>query len=82
MRKVGDTVKIKSKEWIDAQPKDSAGDIDMHGIYFVTDMFKHAGREAKITKVTMYKNVQYYEIDIDEDGYDWSPEMFEDAPNA
>ena len=79
MRKIGDSVKIKSKEWIDAQPKDSAGDIKMKGVYFVTEMFQHAGREARITKVNVSANGPYYEIDIDEDDFDWTDEMFEDA---
>ena len=82
MRKVGDTVKIKSKKWIDAQEKDGDGDIDLGDILFVADMQEWAGREAKITKVRYYGNSSYYEIDIDEYNYDWVDEMFEDAPDA
>ena len=79
MRKVGDSVKIKSKEWIDAQPKNDDGDIDFGDILFVVDMFELAGREAKITRVSDWNGSPYYEIDIDEDNFDWTDEMFEDA---
>lgn len=78
MRKVGDSVTIKSKEWIDTQPKDSAGDIKMGDFYFITAMFQHAGQEAKITDINKWGDASYYEIDIDEDDFDWIDEMFED----
>jgi hypothetical protein len=74
--KVGDTVQIRSKEWIDAQEKDDDGDIYKEEIdiqYFVKDYFRYAGMTARIIVV----DDEVFRIDID-DGYDyWAEWMFE-----
>ena len=86
MRKVGDSVKIRSKEWIDAQPKSSAwgGAIDFSddiGTLMVEEMFCYAGKDAKIEKVLYGDGLdtekQTYLLDIDNSGFDWIDEMFE-----
>jgi hypothetical protein len=51
--KAGDTVRIRSKEWIDAQGKDEDGNIHFPGekSVFNLDMQKHAGERVAIQEV-------------------------------
>lgn len=83
MRKVGDKVKIRSKEWIDAQPKSGAwgGSIVFEKDIMLPEMFRLAGMEATITDVREAElyGVEYQEYSIDIDGHDnsWLDEMFE-----
>ena len=77
--KVGDTVRIKSKAWIDAQPKDSADAFDVKGndgtpLVFVDDMFVYAGQSFQITNIYADGN---YELG-DMADWEWSDAMLED----
>lgn len=77
--KVGDTVRVKSKAWIDAQPKDSTGDIYVVGndgeeLYIVDEMFKYAGQSFKVTSIYADSN---YELG-DMSDWEWSDAMLED----
>jgi ABC-type transport system substrate-binding protein len=76
--KVGDRVRIRSREWIDAQDKDSDGDIDMGGTFFVEDMFKYAGKIAKIVAIRGGDN---YRIDI-ENNHIWPDWTFDPDYNS
>ena len=76
--KVGDTVRIKSKAWIDAQPKDGTG-FDVKGndgtpLTFVDDMFIYAGQSFQITDIYTDSN---YELG-DMADWEWSDAMLED----
>jgi hypothetical protein len=72
--KEGDRVRIRSKEWIDAQEKDKDGDISIGARVFLKSMFQYAGREAVIIKAV---NDDSYEIDIDSGEAYWSLQMFD-----
>jgi hypothetical protein len=67
--KIGETVRIRSKEWIDAQGKSSRGDIDT----FVKSMFKYAGRIACITDFSHGG----YRLDVDNSEWIWRDFMFD-----
>jgi hypothetical protein len=72
--KVGDTVRIRSKAWIDAQDKNELGSIE-NDVPFFKGMFIYAGKEAVIVGVNcdgMYK------ISLDDESYWWEDWMFED----
>jgi hypothetical protein len=81
-RKVGDTVRIQTQEWIDAQ-EDKGGYI-ANGedvARFITDMFKYAGRIAKIRSIKSFR----YKLNIDNEWFSWEDWMFDpsydpDAP--
>jgi len=85
MRKVGDRVKIRSKEWIDAQPKDEYGNIIIENsvmgswIFMIPGMFEFAGQESTITKIVEWMGDpdKRYKIDIDNSNCSWVDEMFE-----
>lgn len=69
--KVGDRVRIKSKEWYEAN-KDESGDIDSCGF---TEMMQHyCGKVATIVGMDNYS----YLIDLDNGSYSWCDGMFED----
>jgi hypothetical protein len=69
--KVGDKVRIRSKEWIDAQEKDEDGDIG----WFVQHMFPFAGRVATVIEI----RDGGYRLNVDgADGhYTWEDQMFD-----
>jgi hypothetical protein len=74
--KVGDTVRIRSKEWMDAQEKDVMGSIlistkSCNGI--VPTMQNFAGKLAKITGAFN----RIYRIDIDNQDFNWEDWMFD-----
>jgi hypothetical protein len=69
--KVGDTVRIQSREWIDAQEKSGSGSIGV----FCIGMKKYAGKTAVITKVG--GNNDIYQLDVDDEFYFWCDEMFD-----
>ena len=76
--KVGDTVRIKSKAWINAQVEGADG-FDVRGndgtpLTFVDDMFIYAGRSFKITSI--YANSNYELGDMAD--WEWSDAMLED----
>jgi hypothetical protein len=77
--KVGDTVRIRSKEWIDAQEKDGNGGIVRNDsgntIIMVWDMQTYAGKEAVIREVSRDGS---YRISLGWIDYWWADWMFED----
>lgn len=70
--KVGDKVRIKSKEWWDAQPKDEHGNVCCGNDIFIKAMTEVCGRNATISECN--KGFYY----ISEFGYKWTDEMFEE----
>lgn len=70
--KVGDWVKIKSKEWYEKW-KDSSGKVHI-GPIFTEQMSSFCGKIYKVTKVTLRGNFR-----LDEFGTAWSMEMFEEV---
>lgn len=70
--KVGDKVRIHSKEWYENN-KNRAGDILCGGTFFVDDMVCYCGNIATIASVD-----KTYRLDIDNSEFEWSDEMFED----
>jgi hypothetical protein len=75
--KEGDTVRIQSKEWIDAQEKDDDGGTDYLSRYapFSADMQTYAGKTAKI--IRRDNDNEYYELDIDKAANVWQDWMFD-----
>lgn len=71
--KVGDKVRIKSREWYDKNKGDD-GDVDVP-CGFTKEMSDLCGKDAVITLV--YK--RFYVINIDNGEFRWSDEMFEDS---
>lgn len=70
--KVGDKVKIKSKEWWDAQPKDLCGSVRCGVETFTDAMTSMCGKVVEISDVL--KDTYF----IKEYGLNWTDEMFED----
>lgn len=69
--KVGDKVRIKSKEWYE-ENKDESGEIDSCGF---TEMMRHyCGQVATIVDMDNYS----YLIDLDNGSYSWCDGIFED----
>lgn len=71
--KVGDKVRVKSKEWWDSQPKDESGGVNCGVDYFTDIMVDMCGKVVEIS-------------DILDDTYlikgswmNWTDEMFEDS---
>lgn len=71
--KVGDKVRVKSREWWDAQPKDETGGVNCGADYFTDIMVDMCGKVVEI-------------LDILDDTYlikgswmNWTDEMFEDS---
>ena len=83
--KVGDKVRVKSKEWFDAQEKDSDGDILLSeltpgGFYFTTKMIKHCGEEFYITRIEDRESVPYYKFrDLSFNWEFWMFDLIEDV---
>ena len=78
--KVGDTVKIKSIDWFNAQEKDSDGDIHIYSVnnivYFTKDMSNYCSKEAKIEDIRIDDNI--YFLDVDKRCYEWTDEMLDE----
>jgi uncharacterized protein YodC (DUF2158 family) len=78
--KVGDTVKIKSIDWFNAQEKDSDGDIHTYSVnnivYFTKDMSNYCSKEAKIEDIRIDDNI--YFLDVDKRCYEWTDEMLDE----
>jgi hypothetical protein len=76
---VGDTIRIQSQKWIDAQEKkdvEGSPAIWKDGCEsFVKDMFRYAGKIATIMEVD--KEHQYYDLNIDDRKYAWEDWMFD-----
>ena len=79
--KVGDTVKIKSIDWFNAQEKDSDGDIHIYSVnnivYFTKDMSNYCSKEAKIEDIRIDDNI--YFLDVDKRCYEWTDDMFDET---
>ena len=73
--KVGDTVRIKSKAWIDAQPKDEFGSIPFSELCMPPEMFAYAGDRVIIKAIN--RDELSYRIDIDGGMWSWIDKMFE-----
>lgn len=73
--KIGDKVKIKSINWYNTN-KQKYGEIEFanNDTAFVEPMSQYCGKLATITKV----NNSTYSIDIDNNKFFWTDEMFED----
>lgn len=76
--KIGDKVKIKSREWWDAQPKNKYGSVQCGADYFTSEMTEICGREVEIEKVFPCFN-KYW---IKEFSCLWTDEMFEDTEQS
>ena len=72
--KVGDTVRIKSREWWDAQPKNEKGNVIIGGVCFVEDMTEYCHKLATITYILH----GLYLVDVDDNNWTWNDEMFEE----
>ncbi|MDR2049679.1 MAG: hypothetical protein LBP69_09530 [Treponema sp.] len=72
--KKGDTVRIRSKEWMDAQKKDNDGDITRGDSVFFHPMFQYAGKLAVITQADTDSS---YKLDIDVGHWWWCGWMFD-----
>ena len=70
--KVGDKVKIKSREWYEKN-KNIHGDIYCGDTRFIADMHRYCCNIATITSVGII-----YRLDIDNGKWGWTDEMFED----
>lgn len=74
--KVGDKVRVKSKEWYD-ENKSKSGTVYTDGEPFVDDMAVYCGAIASI--VSLDDENDYY-IDIDNGAWIWNEDVFEDEP--
>lgn len=72
--KVGDKVRIRSKEWYEKN-KDEYGIVVTSTVSFNKNMTKFLGKEAVITNV--YNG--YYTINLTCDLYTWDDDMFEET---
>lgn len=70
--KVGDKVKIKSKEWYKNE-KNEYGNVCCGSNAFTPSMIAYCGMPAVITHIPFG-----YKVDIDNGIYEWTDEMFED----
>jgi hypothetical protein len=71
--KVGDTVRIQPQDWIDAQEKLVGGSIEAGRLPFIPEMWKLAGRIARVTEAES----NCYKIDLDSGFHNWTEEMFD-----
>ena len=73
--KVGDIVKIKSREWYN-ENKEKDGVVRLKEQPFERSMSEYLGKTAKIMEIKTSK--LWYGLDIDEQWWNWTDEMFED----
>jgi hypothetical protein len=71
--KVGDTVRIQSQEWIDAEGKDGGRAIAVDSVVFNGEMQCHAGRMAKVTGIRHGR----YTLDVDGGEWEWEDWMLD-----
>lgn len=71
--KVGDKVRVKSKEWWNAQPKNESGSVKCGAETFNEFMASMCGKVVEISDVS---EETYF---IKEYGYNWTDEMFDDS---
>lgn len=75
--KVGDKVKIKSREWYEKW-KESAGNVQV--LYSFTEaMAKHCGRVLTVKEFSFGLRDRRFKLEEDEKGKSWSLEMFEEV---
>jgi hypothetical protein len=72
--KAGDRVRIRSKEWMDAQKKNANGEITKNGLCLSERMFMYAGRTATIKRICPNGT---YKLDIDNERHWWMDWMFD-----
>lgn len=75
--KVGDKVKIKSREWHEKW-KGSAGYVPV-SYYFTESMAKHCGRVLTVKEVKLGSQGELFKLEEDEKEMNWSLEMFEEV---
>ena len=73
--KVGDKVKIKSREWYKAN-KDKYGTVYCGDVLFIESMSKYCGKVLTIDRVFNF-NTATYEMLEDPDEFGWNEEMIE-----
>ena len=73
-RRVGSIVKIKSNEWYETH--NIKGSVQAGEEVFVEGMCDYCGKLATVTSIIGDK---FYCLDIDEEEYSWTDEMFEDG---
>ena len=73
--KVGDIVKIKSREWYN-ENKEKDGVVRLKEQLFAQGMSEYLGKTAKIMEIKTSK--LWYGLDFDEQWWNWTDEMFED----
>lgn len=71
--KVGDKVRVKSKEWWNAQPKNEGGSVECGAETFNEFMASMCGKVVEISGVS--KDTYF----IKEYGFFWTDEMFDDS---
>lgn len=71
--KIGDKVKIKSKEWWNAQPKNTCGSVDCGAETFTDIMTSMCGKIVEI------RDILEDTYAIRGDYHNWTDEMFEDS---
>ena len=81
--KEGDTVRIRSKEWMDAQEKNGFGSIAKEGYSLLAPMMEFA---EKLAKITGCRADGSFRLDVDGGVFCWGKWMFdpdytEDDPN-
>lgn len=69
--KVGDKVKVRSKEWWDAQQKNAYGNVRCGSEVFTDGMTCMCG------KIVTISSIRYGTYRIVEEGFHWTDEMFE-----
>jgi len=78
--KVGDTVRIKSKQWYVLNKNRFGENFLMSlGVWFVHDMSLYCGKKCKIDHISDSGQYQYYRLDIDFGHWNWTDDMFDDA---
>lgn len=75
--KVGDKVRIKSKDWYERNKKED-GYIRLSQRYFNEDMCMYCGKIATIEEINTWHGYISYKIDIDNCHFYWDDEMFDD----
>lgn len=75
--KVGDKVKIKSREWYEKW-KGSTGHV-LVSYYFIESMAKHCGRVLTVKEFNLGSQGWLFKLEEDEKGKNWSLEMFEEV---
>lgn len=73
--KVGDIVRIKSREWYNINQGEYSK-VRCGNIFFFEEMSVYCGKSAKIENII---DSEYYCLDVDNHEWFWSDEMFEES---